>query len=521
MKTVIAITGASGAMGGEALEQLLDLPGDFLFRVFLFNKEKHTNPFFRHSLRKGKDRIEIERGDLAVYDDAKKLVEGADYVIHCAALIPPKSDHDEEGAYRSDYLATKNLVDAVNSLPDPSKVHFVYVGTVAEYGNRNLETMWGRVGDPVISSDYDCYSLNKIRAERYLLEHKPVHFVSLRQTAIAHKYLFKNNMEDGLMFHTTWNGPLEWVSDRDSGRLIVHLIEEDLAGDLHDFWDKIYDIGGGLSCRATGYESIAMGMELMGRTPKDFYSPEWNVTRNFHGMYFLDSDLLEEKLHFREDSLPDFWKRMGKKYWYFHLAKIVPPSIIKSLVFKPLLKNDNSPAYWVNHDFKGHIKAFYGSEEAYKSLPKTWKTFFLLGENQDSEGHFVDNEAMKKSEWALRHGLVLNHGFDESKPVSSLGIEDMKAAAAYRGGECLSETMTEGDMWTKLKWRCAEGHVFEASPFAILFGGFWCPLCEDSKPWAMGKLASKSPFFAQVYFADHSKNEASDTYPLSLAGGRD
>jgi hypothetical protein len=82
----------------------------------------------------------------------------------------------------------------------------VNIGTVAEYGNRNLKTSWGRVGDPIISSDYDDYSMNKIRAERYLLDHKPPHFVSLRQTAIAHKYLFKNNMGDGLMFHTVWNG---------------------------------------------------------------------------------------------------------------------------------------------------------------------------------------------------------------------------------------------------------------------------------------------------------------------------
>jgi hypothetical protein len=33
-------------------------------------------------------------------------------------------------------------------------------------------------------------------------------------------------------------------------------------------------------------------------------------------------------------------------------------------------------------------------------------------------------------------------------------------------------------------------------------------------------LAAKSPFFAQVYFADHAKDEVTDVYPLTK-GGRD
>jgi len=521
MPTVIAITGASGAMGGEAFDQLLDSSHDLRFRVFLWEKEKRKPAFFRQSLRKGRGRIEFVKGDLARYEDCVRLLDGADYLLHCAALIPPRSDHDEEGAYRSDYLASKNLIDAVNASPWREKIKVVYIGTVAEYGNRNLQTLWGRVGDPIISSDYDCYSMNKIKAERYLFEHRPVHFVSLRQTAIAHKYLFKNNLFDGLMFHTSWNDPLEWVSDQDSGRLLKHLVEFDLEGKLPDFWEQIYNIGGGRSCRATGYESVAAGFALMGRTPKDFFDPEWNITRNFHGMYYLDSDLLENILHFRKDNLKDFWARMGAKYWYFRLAKLAPSRLIKAVAFKPLLKNDNAPLYWVNHGYKGHIKAFYGGEEAFAQLPREWSQTSLLCENHDSKGGPIDNEELKTQAWAETHGIRLNHGFDESKPLSELGLGDMKEAAAFRGGSCISESMVKGDMWTKLKWRCAEGHEFEATPFTILFGGFWCPLCEEPKPWATGRLAAHSPFFAQVYFADHSKDETGDVFPLEKQGGRD
>lgn len=515
MSITIALTGASGAMGGEALAQLLDSPLDLKIRVFQWNKEKSKTAFYRQTLKRGKNKIELFIGDLATKDDCIRFIDGADYILHCAALIPPRSDHNEQATYACDFLASKNLVDALNENPRKNAMKFVYIGTVAEYGSRNSKTMWGRVGDPIISSDYDLYSMNKIRAERYLFDHRPPHFVSLRQTAIAHKYLFKNNMSDGLMFHTLWNGPLEWVSDEDSGRLLVHLVEEDQANQLLDFWDKIYNIGGGLSCRATGYESISAGFEGMGKTAKDCYRPYWNAARNFHGCYFLDSQVLEDQLHFRKDSLADFWRKMAKRYPYLPWCHLVPSFLIRDLGIKPLLKNDNAPLYWQKHHEEGKVKAFYGGEEAFHALPRRWENYPLLAENHALDGSYFDNAASKKETWAIANHQVLDHGFDESKPINELAIADLQQAAKFRGGECLSATMEKGDLWTPLKFRCAEGHEFMAAPFTILFGGYWCPVCEQPKPWATGKLAEKSPFFAQVYFADHTPKEISEVYPLA------
>jgi len=105
----------------------------------------------------------------------------------------------------------------------------------------------------VISSDYDTYSANKLKAERYVLDSGLKKFVVLRQTAVLHKYMFANNLKDGLMFHTSWNCPLEWVTDADSGVLCKNLVERDIADKLDGFWNKIYNIGGGESCRVSGF----------------------------------------------------------------------------------------------------------------------------------------------------------------------------------------------------------------------------------------------------------------------------
>lgn len=64
--------------------------------------------------------------------------------------------------------------------------------------------------------------------------------------------------------------------------------------------------------------------------------------------------------------------------------------------------------------------------------------------------------------------------------------------------QCLSESMTQGDLYIPLKWSCAFGHEFEATPNLVLRGGHWCPECERSK-WNYAEVAKSSPFFAQVW----------------------
>ena len=62
------------------------------------------------------------------------------------------------------------------------------------------------------------------------------------------------------------------------------------------------------------------------------------------------------------------------------------------------------------------------------------------------------------------------------------------------------------DMYSKLDWKCAFGHEFTGSPFMILKTGHWCPQCE-APPWHYDEIAKVNPFFAQVWYPNHSKDE--------------
>ncbi|MDA1531110.1 zinc-ribbon domain-containing protein [Bacillus cereus group sp. TH260-2LC] len=57
-------------------------------------------------------------------------------------------------------------------------------------------------------------------------------------------------------------------------------------------------------------------------------------------------------------------------------------------------------------------------------------------------------------------------------------IEDMQKLAAKKNGECLADAYVNAH--TKLKWKCSEGHIWEAKPNNIQQGK-WCPICRKKK----------------------------------------
>lgn len=506
----IALTGTTGAMGGEVLLHLLQSSENFFVKCILFDEEKKLPSFVKKTFKKYPSRIQAFKGDIANYEDCEKLIEGADYVINCASKIPPKSDHDPKGTYLSNFIGTKNIVDAINA--SGREIGYVHIATVAMYGDRSYPTCWIRVGDPVISSDYDYYSLYKLKAERYVLESGLKKFVSLRQTAVLHKYMFTNNLKDGLMFHTTWNGTLEWVTDCDSGRLCTNLVERDVNGGLEGFWNKIYNIGGGSECRVTGFETFEQCFRLAGSKTKKIFNPNWNITRNFHGGWFYDSDNLENLLGFRSETNKDFWHKMSKKYSYFKLGGVVPSPLLSKFAIQRLFKNTNSPMYWLKHGKDGRVKAFFGGREKYEQLPSDWENFPLLCEGKLTDGTQIDYAEYKNIQNAKPY--LLDHGYDESKPLEELEYSDLQQAAHFRGGKCLEKDYKAGDVYKKVDWQCKEGHTFSTSPYTVLKGGYWCPHCCEPKPWQYGRL-SDIPFYGQVYFATHGKDEICDVYPLS------
>lgn len=475
-KKRILLTGATGIMGTSGLKELLARDEQFDITVLVLNSKKN-----RRKMAAYRDRIRIVWGDLRHYEDVLDAVTGVDYVLHVGGMVSPKADYRPATTLQVNVTAAENIVRAVKAQPNADAIRVVYIGSVAQTGDRRSPLHWGRCGDPIFPSMYDYYAISKCRAERIFAESGLRHWVSLRQSGILYPALLKNM--DPIMFHVPIQGVLEWATVEDSGRLLAAVCGDDVP---EDFWCRFYNIGSGAEYRLTNYDFECLLLDAINCPPPEkVFEPNWFATHNFHGQWYLDSDRLEEILHFRANvPIKEYFRRMSRQTpWYFALAKLAPAFIIKP--FMRLIANDKTfgTLGWLRHNNEPRIAAFFGSREERAKI-KDWK--------QMTSFQLADAE----------HAVRLDHGYDENRPTAQLTIEDMRSAAAFRGGECLSENMTTGDLRTPLTWRCAHGHTFEASPALILLGGHWCEECLAT-PWRYDELAVKSPFLAQVWRAMH------------------
>ena len=478
MKKTVFLTGATGTMGWAGLQEFL--PRLDRFNVTVLARPSKAN---KKKLAPYANQIRVVWGDLTKYEDVLEGVRGADYVLHVGGMVSPAADYFPNKTRYVNVKAAENVAKAVLAQPNADDIKVCYIGSVAQTSDRNEPIHWGRTGDPICISVYDHYAISKTLAEKAIVESGIKQWVCLRQSGILYPAILKNY--DPIMFHVPLRGVLEWATVEDSGRLLANLCEENVSP---DFWNRFYNIGSGPEYRLSNYEFECKLLKTIScPAPEKIFNPEWFVLRNFHGQWYADSQVLEDYLHFRANTpVDEYFKQMGKQVpWFYHLAKIVPPFIIK-MAMRPLAyKKKWGTQWWIKTGEKQRIAAYYGSVEAWKNIPD-WKHQDLSHPSEEV--------------------TLLNHGYDETKPRTEWTIEDMRQAAKFRGGKCLSETMVTGDFRTPLQWECQFGHQFEMSPVLVLEGGHWCPECLPT-PWNYDEIAQGNPFFAQVWHPLHGKNE--------------
>lgn len=491
----IALTGVTGNMGVQALRQLIKLP-DVELKLLVFPKEKRLKEIKK--VCKGQlSRIQFVYGNLSNREVCDKLVDGVDYVINMAAVIPPHSDQHPEKAVECNEKGIDCLVSAIEALPVKPKL--IHTSTVALYGNRNSKHMWARVGDPLLISPFDIYSLTKMRGEFRVLESDIPYKTVLRQTAMLHNHMLADNMNDGLMFHTCFNAPLEWVTAEDSGRLIANIIKEDIANEQNlkeKFWNKCFNIGGGLVNCVTGYDVLNDGFEIIGGSVKDFFNTNFNATRNFHGVWFYDTDELNDLFHHQTQSTADFWHQFKKEHGILKAGKIVPKKLIKKFAIERLCKDANSPHYWLKHNDEARMLAYFGGVDKFNAISNNWAEFALLNEGKAENGEPIDYAALKNRDAAP----MVDVGYDPTKPV---GIQELARVAEMHGGKLIS---TEGGLYDKLEWENSDGERFFAKGYTVVCGHWWNPSYTDYC-WDFDRLAKKDKIYAQIWYDSHDVDE--------------
>ena len=468
-RKIVFLTGATGNMGREAIRRL-HARNDVTVRALVRPQEK-DHPVVRAMVARGT--ASIVWGDLTDYASIVEGVRGADMVLHIGGLVSPLADNmPRDVVTKVNVGGARNIVDAIVATGGADQVRLVYIGTVAQTGSRNAPIHWGRTGDPIKISAYDHYAVTKTQAEAIVAQSGIRHWVSLRQSGMAHYDIWR--MFDPIMFHNPVNGVFEWSTANDSGRLMAAVCDDAVPD---HFWRDFYNIGGGAGSRVVNHEFMAATMPQY----RAVLRPHWFATRNFHGQWYADSDRLEALVPFREQSIDDFHVEARRRMPA--IVRLVPrlaPSLVRRRI-EGLARGPGGSLRWFAENDTAKIDAYFGSRAAWEALPRDWDAMPLA---QPS-----------------REPILLDHGYDESKSADQWRADDLRQAAAFRGGHCHATGEVAPDR--AVEWDCAAGHRFTMTPNLYLRGGHWCPTCMiDQSSYAAE--ADRNPFFAQVWTEERS-----------------
>lgn len=364
-KKTIFLTGATGNMGWAGFKELYARKDRFDIRLLVRDSKKNRKMLAPYM---SDESVTIVWGDLTRYEDVLAGVTGSDYVLHVGGMVSPAADYYPEKTLKVNVTAAENVVKAVLAQDNASQIKVVYIGSVAQYGDRNPPYHWGGADEPQTPAKFDMYALSKIRSEEVFASAGLAHWVSLRQTGILYPGIL--SVVNPTAFHVPMRGVLEWATVEDSGRLLAQVCEEWVP---EDFWNKAYNISSGAEYRMTNYEFMNRLLSALGLpAPEKVFEPQWFALKNFHGMWYTDADKLDEILHFRANvPLDEYFASMKSKLpWFYSLAFLAPAWAVKMFMKPYAFEKGMGTQWWVDND-QEKLNAYFGSRSEYDAI-RSW-----------------------------------------------------------------------------------------------------------------------------------------------------
>ena len=241
MSDLVLITGGAGSVGRQLVEMFAE--SGRAVRIF-------DLPMMDFSGLEGRDGIEIVRGDITNANGVRSAVEGADSVLHLAALLPPNSERNRDLTFRVNVGGTQNIIAAMES--ENPGARLVFTSSISTYGDTSAEEPPVRVGHS--QSAIDIYADSKIEGEKLIRDSSLDNTVVLR---IA-----------GISVPAFLEPPNPWPFMEDQRVEMVH--RDDVVDALFasvsalDAGGKVLNIGGGPTWQLRGRDYVRDFFEVMG-----------------------------------------------------------------------------------------------------------------------------------------------------------------------------------------------------------------------------------------------------------------
>ena len=236
----ILVTGGAGSAGKLVVQRLRET-GHFV-RVF-------DLPGMDYADMKGREGIEILRGDITELTDVQQAVAGVSAVVHLAALLPPASERRKELTFAVNVEGTSLVAEAlIQSNPNAA---LVFTSSVSTYGDTMDENLPVTVKHS--QQALDIYAESKIAAEKLLRESCP-NAVILRISGISVPSI--QSPPDIWPFMADQR--IEFVHRNDVVTAICAAVRNEAAK------GKVFNIAGGSTWRTVGRAYVKDYFDLLG-----------------------------------------------------------------------------------------------------------------------------------------------------------------------------------------------------------------------------------------------------------------
>ena len=284
----VLVTGAAGVVGEETVLELLRRPDRY--EVVAFDLPLgHV----RRRLKQFQGKADIVLGDLREPADVARALQGVDAVIHLAAMIPPRADHEPEEASSINLGGTRTLLEEIKQTG--RQIRLLHMSSISVYGDR-LKDFWIEVGDPIQPSPHDHYGETKVLGEQ------EVRKSGLPWTIFRLTGVMSHRIEmSPLMFHMPLETKFEIITSRDTGYAMVQALEKD------GLEQKIFNLAGGPRCRATYREVLDRHLSIMG-LGTGLIPDEAFAEGNFHCGFYRDSEELDALIGHHRDGLDEWFQ---------------------------------------------------------------------------------------------------------------------------------------------------------------------------------------------------------------------
>ena len=334
----VLLTGASGTVGSEVMCQLAKMKN---IRLTIFDIQSgRTKKLFAPY----KNNVEIIYGDLCKKEDIRNIPENLDAVIHLAAIIPPLADETPDLTYKVNVLGTKALIEQLETTSP--NVFLLYSSSISVYGDR-IKNPFIKVEDPLLPSENDIYAESKIEAEK-LIRNSHLAWSIFRLAAIM-----KNHKISKLMFHMPLSTKLEICTPTDTAKAFSEAIFK-----RNQLNKKIFNLGGGELCCTTYQDFLERSFRIFGLGTLNFPKLAF-ANRNFHCGFYEDGYLLDEILHFRNDTLETYFEQQQES---IPLTTRILAFTFRYFIKKFLLKQ-SEPYNSIRKNNKSLMEQFFGKTE--------------------------------------------------------------------------------------------------------------------------------------------------------------